>query len=121
VRPRHLTLAHLYRHDYILTTPTGRNVTLNVCRSLSIDFWELKDIKEENVAAVVRRDHADFSMGYLNTTLQIRDDSPMLIYEDGSKCPKTDSMRGSTIIRFVCDSSASSPGSCLTYSHYCAF
>ncbi|KIY46838.1 hypothetical protein FISHEDRAFT_23389, partial [Fistulina hepatica ATCC 64428] len=51
------------KKDYIIKSPGGRDIVLNVCRSLSTEMWGLKVDREDQVGAMVRRDHGDFSIG----------------------------------------------------------
>lgn len=58
----------------------------------------------------MREDRSDFSIGRVNTTLQIRDGHPLLLLTGGSKCPGGGDLRASTAIRFICDRSVFSAG-----------
>jgi cation-dependent mannose-6-phosphate receptor len=74
-----------------------------VCKSLVADVWNPRVDRKSDIAGRVRGEHGDFALGYVNTTLAVRDGMPVLVYEGGSKCPKTDFMYGSAVIRFICD------------------
>jgi hypothetical protein len=91
------------RTDYELKLPNGRIAALNVCKSLVADVWNPRVDRKSDIAGRVRGEHGDFALGYVNTTLAVRDGMPVLVYEGGSKCPKTDFMFGSAVIRFICD------------------
>lgn len=58
----------------------------------------------------MREDRKDFSIGRVNTTLQMRDGHPLLLLTGGSKCPGGGDLRASTAIRFICDRSVFSAG-----------
>ncbi|KAJ7052892.1 hypothetical protein C8F01DRAFT_1375682 [Mycena amicta] len=105
--------------DYTLKTPGGgreRELILNACKAVSHETWGLKmdDVPDPaTVAGFVRREHGDFSIGTLNTTLTFsaRSGYPHLTFSSGSKCvdadgKKVDSLRASTEIEFVCDPAA---------------
>ncbi|KAI0962279.1 hypothetical protein AcW1_001136 [Taiwanofungus camphoratus] len=96
--------------DYKFTSPSGQDFVVNVCRPVASDTWALKVDKPEDVAGFTRHERGDFSIGNVNTTLTIRNDHPVLIMTDGSRCPKADSMTASTAIRFVCDTSVFGAG-----------
>jgi hypothetical protein len=100
----------LRRKDYEFKLPNGLNASLNVCRSLADDVWKPRVDHPEDIAGRVRRAHGDFSLGYKNTSFAVRDGMPVLVYQDGTNCPKTDYMQGSAVIRFTCDKDVSGAG-----------
>ena len=55
------------RQDYIITTHT-RNITLNLCRSVTTEPWNIGDEDPKKVGAFTRAAHGDISMGYVPTT-----------------------------------------------------
>ncbi|KAF7300411.1 PLCXc domain-containing protein [Mycena chlorophos] len=97
--------------DYSVTTPGGHELTLSACKAVTKETWGLDDPK--TVGGFVRKEHGDFSLGTLNTTLSFssRAGYPHLTYAGGSKCVdsngnKLDYLRGATEIEFVCDPAA---------------
>lgn len=95
--------------DYQFTSPGGHSFTLNVCKSVSHDTWNLQVPHPENVGGFIRRDRGDFSIGEANTTLQMKTGHPLLLLEGGSVCPKSE-LQASTAIQFVCDTSVFAAG-----------
>ena len=112
---------------------TGRNITLNVCRSIVTDLWNPQVDRPQDVGGFYRGAHGDVSIGYVglfqteietrnlnfgdrkvNTTLQVRDGHPVLVMVDGSSCPQSDNIKASTAIRFSCDPKATE-GKCTQY------
>ncbi|CAK9785766.1 mannose 6-phosphate receptor domain-containing protein [Cutaneotrichosporon oleaginosum] len=76
---------------------------LNVCRGVVSEPWNVEDAP--NVGGFINgRGHGDFSLGEFTTNLTVSPTThePMLIYENGSKCPGNENERASTVIRFVC-------------------
>ncbi|KAI9057072.1 hypothetical protein FKP32DRAFT_1584706 [Trametes sanguinea] len=94
------------KKDYEFKSPGGKDYVLNVCKSVSQEVWAPKVDKPEDVAAFTRRAHGDFSLGDVNTTVLVRDGSPVITLTDGTRCSDEGSQVGSTVIRFICDSSA---------------
>ena len=50
----------IHRKDYIVTTTTGRNFSLNVCTHTQSDTWALDE--PEKVAGFFRSKHSDVSV-----------------------------------------------------------
>ncbi|KAJ6467562.1 hypothetical protein C8R47DRAFT_1024947, partial [Mycena vitilis] len=99
--------------DYTLKTAGGHELVLSACKSVSHETWGLKVQDPALVGGFVRRDHGDFSIGQVNTTLSFsgRAGHPHLTLASGSKCldsnGKTiEALHGSTEIEFICDPSA---------------
>ncbi|KAH7923801.1 mannose 6-phosphate receptor domain-containing protein [Leucogyrophana mollusca] len=98
------------KRDYQFTTDSGRTFTLNVCRGVASETWNLD---ESDVAGFVRRDHGDFSIGQVNTTLTMTANAPTLLLSNGSPCPDSSSdspARAGAVIRFICDTSVYGAG-----------
>ncbi|EED79691.1 predicted protein [Postia placenta Mad-698-R] len=91
--------------DYEFKSPDGKDFVLNVCKPVNHDVWAPKVDNPENVAGFTRHDRGDFSIGETNTTLTVQNGYPMLVMTNGSPCPGAESTRGSTAIRFICDTS----------------
>ncbi|KAH8111868.1 mannose 6-phosphate receptor domain-containing protein [Phellopilus nigrolimitatus] len=91
--------------DYVFTSHTGRNFTLNVCRSVVSDLWNPRVDRPQDVGGFTRGARGDISIGQANSTLHVRDRHPVLLLMGGSSCPQSDSMKASTAIRFICDDS----------------
>ncbi|TDL26346.1 mannose 6-phosphate receptor domain-containing protein [Rickenella mellea] len=98
------------KKDYTFKSPSGREFVLNVCQSVSHETWNLKVDKPEDVAGFTRGERGDLSIGDVNTTVLVRDGSPVLLLADGSPCPKSSSMKASSAIRFICDTAVSGNG-----------
>ncbi|KIJ13803.1 hypothetical protein PAXINDRAFT_170120 [Paxillus involutus ATCC 200175] len=98
--------------DYQFQTDGGHTFYLNVCRGVTTDPWNTGvDEKEGNIAGLVRRDHGDFAIGLVNTTLEAKEGGLMLRQSNGSPCTGLDSgLRGSSTIRFICDTSVYAAG-----------
>jgi len=94
--------------DYSFTTFEGREYYINVCKNVQTETWALEG--SDDVGGFTRKDRGDFSIGKVNTTLDVRDGHPLLIMKDGSKCIGGGDLRASTAIRFICDPSVSSTG-----------
>ncbi|KAF7290225.1 PLCXc domain-containing protein [Mycena indigotica] len=102
--------------DYSLKTPGGQELVINACGAVAHETWGLKkdDVDDPaKVAGFTRREHGDFSLGQVNTTLTFgaRSGYPHLVFTDGSRCldsdgKKVDNLRGSAEIEFVCDPAA---------------
>lgn len=58
-------LERCYSTDYTFTSHSGRNFTLNVCRSVVSEMWNPKVDHLENVGGFVRGAHGDISIGYV--------------------------------------------------------
>lgn len=130
------------RNDFEVMTEVGaRNITMNVCGPVLGETWHLDD--HDNVAGYFRGPHSDLSIGYayvslssiqgvcsyvgcmnskVNTTVSVVHGHPILIYSEGSECPKTgesesesgstgSGIKRSTLVRFICDRSVFSRGS----------
>jgi cation-dependent mannose-6-phosphate receptor len=76
---------------------------MNVCRPLAQEIWNAKGPKPDEAAVVTRQEHGDFSFGARNDTLLLSGNDPLLVYQDGSPCPKDDKSYATTIVRFICD------------------
>ncbi|KAG2144708.1 uncharacterized protein EDB93DRAFT_1152848 [Suillus bovinus] len=87
--------------DYEFKTPGGHSFYLNVCRRFPNNV---------DIAGLVRKDHHDFAVGLVNTTLEMRDTGLMLHLSNGSPCPGEDNLYGSSSIRFLCDASVYGAG-----------
>ncbi|KAI0361132.1 hypothetical protein OH77DRAFT_1390872 [Trametes cingulata] len=94
------------KKDYEFKSPGGKDYVLNVCKPVSEEAWAPKVDKPGDVAAFTRRAHGDFSLGDVNTTVFVRDGHPVITYTDGTRCSDAGDQTGSTVIRFICDSSA---------------
>ncbi|KAI5115663.1 hypothetical protein M0805_004101 [Coniferiporia weirii] len=91
--------------DYVFKSFTGRNFTLNVCRSVTSDPWNPEVERPQDIGGFTRGAHGDVSIGQANTTLHVRDGHPVLLLMGGSSCPQSENMKASTVIRFICDTS----------------
>ncbi|EJC98619.1 mannose 6-phosphate receptor domain-containing protein [Fomitiporia mediterranea MF3/22] len=91
--------------DYIFESHSGRNFTLNVCRSVVSDPWNPRVDSPQDIGGFVRAAHGDFSIGQANTTLVVQDMHPVLYMMGGSSCPQAEGMKASTAIQFICDTS----------------
>ncbi|KAH9949400.1 mannose-6-phosphate receptor binding domain-containing protein [Amylocystis lapponica] len=96
--------------DYEFTSPSGDAFVVNVCKPVSSDTWAIKVDRPQDVAGFTRRPRGDFSLGYTNTTVHVRDGQPMLIMTGGSLCPLANETAASTVIRFICDTSVFGTG-----------
>ncbi|KAI8981215.1 hypothetical protein BD414DRAFT_419943 [Trametes punicea] len=94
------------KKDYEFKSPGGKEYVLNVCKPVSQEVWAPKVDKPEDVAAFTRRAHGDFSLGDVNTTIVVRDGSPVITMTEGTRCFSEGDQTGSTVVRFICDSSA---------------
>ncbi|KAG8906420.1 hypothetical protein FRB99_006922 [Tulasnella sp. 403] len=99
------------KKDFVFSSHTGRKFTLNVCRNVVSETWNLKDVKDDTVGGFFRGEHSDMSIGSFNTNLTVVNNQPYLYMTDGSYCPGSTQFRASTAIRFICDSGALSDGS----------
>ena len=110
--------------DYTFKSPSGREFVLNVCKAISTETWKPKVDDPDKIAGFVMGAHSHISLGcvvtsiqaspcfnsaygtihrYVNTTVLVRDHSPVLAMQDGSPCPQASDQRASSVIRFVCD------------------
>ncbi|KAJ3544610.1 hypothetical protein NMY22_g2724 [Coprinellus aureogranulatus] len=102
--------------DYHVTGTDDDLFPINMCQGVRTETYGIKDgaIKDEEVAAFIRRDHGDFVLGKVNTTLGIYDGRPRLVLSEGSKCKSSNGdaldIRASTIVDFVCDPGVFGPG-----------
>lgn len=96
--------------DYEFTTPGKQNVTLNVCKPVASEGWNLKDVNKDRVGGFVRKDRMDFCLGESNSTITLAPDSTesktvlQIAMTQGSRCGE-DGIRASSLIRFVCSDS----------------
>ncbi|KAF8604915.1 mannose 6-phosphate receptor domain-containing protein [Ceratobasidium sp. AG-I] len=98
--------------DYKFKSQGGREFTLNVCQGIKSELWNPIEVeKPKDIGGFVRAGHGDFSIGAYNTTVWIAQKHPLLVYENGSKCPSATSLRASTVIRFICDPAVFAVGS----------
>ncbi|KAG8712176.1 hypothetical protein FRC08_014936 [Ceratobasidium sp. 394] len=98
--------------DYTYTSETGRKFSLNVCQGVKSELWNPQHVdKQDQVGGFVRAGHGDFSIGAYNTTVQVKQKHPLLIYENGSTCPTATGLKASTAIRFICDQAVFAAGS----------
>ncbi|KAG8791302.1 hypothetical protein FRC12_009627 [Ceratobasidium sp. 428] len=98
--------------DYTFTSESGRKFSLNICQGVKSELWNPQHVdKQDQVGGFVRAAHGDFSIGAYNTTVQIKQKHPLLIYENGSTCPSATSLKASTVIRFICDQAVFATGS----------
>ncbi|KIJ66586.1 hypothetical protein HYDPIDRAFT_109650 [Hydnomerulius pinastri MD-312] len=97
--------------DYEFPIGSGHTFYLNVCRGVTTDPWNT-DVPEGDgdLAGLVRRDHGDFAIGIVNTSLEMREGGLMLRQSNGSPCTGMDDIRGSSSIRFICDTSVYAAG-----------
>jgi len=63
----------LSRKDYEVVTQKGRKLFLNVCQSVKTETFGLKDdtIAPSEIGAFIRRDHGDFSIGWVNVSFHL--------------------------------------------------
>lgn len=98
------------KKDYVITSSSGTKFTLNVCEAVHSELWNPKDVKAETVGGYFRGEHGDFSIGSYATNVTVVNDEPYIFMQDGSLCPGSTNLRGSTAIRFICDASVFSEG-----------
>ncbi|KAG9309117.1 mannose-6-phosphate receptor binding domain-containing protein [Chiua virens] len=97
--------------DYEFQTDGGHTVYLNICGRVRTEPWNTGlDVSQVDVAGLVRRDHGDFAIGLVNTTLEVKGGGLLLRQSQGSSCPGMDDERGSSTILFICDTSVYSAG-----------
>ncbi|KAH7914533.1 mannose-6-phosphate receptor binding domain-containing protein [Hygrophoropsis aurantiaca] len=109
--------------DYQFQTDSGHDFFLNVCKPVVSDNWNLREGTAGDVAGFVRKDHGDFSIGQVNTTLTMHSNALTLSLTNGSPCSASSFARtanspsanprvtraadapmyGSSFIRFICD------------------
>lgn len=58
--------AVLSSKDYEFKTLGGHDAVLNVCRAVQHETWGLKTEDPSEVAGFIRKDHGDFSIGYVS-------------------------------------------------------
>ncbi|KAG2141079.1 mannose-6-phosphate receptor binding domain-containing protein [Suillus clintonianus] len=104
--------------DYEFKTPGGHSFYLNVCRRMTTDPWSMGVPDNVDVAGIVRKDHHDFAVGLVNTTLEMREKGLMLHLSNGSPCPEEDNIYGSSSIRFLCDASVYGAGKPVVISQF---
>ncbi|KAG6873074.1 hypothetical protein C0995_003382 [Termitomyces sp. Mi166 len=86
---------------------------MNVCKRPLKETFGLKDVDDLTVAGFVRRDHGDFSIGAINTTLSMYGSNVRMMLTGGSWCTfksGASGLRASTIVDFVCDTSVFGAG-----------
>ncbi|CED83516.1 Cation-independent mannose-6-phosphate receptor CI-MPR [Phaffia rhodozyma] len=89
--------------DYNLTTSSGTNFLLNVCRPLVAELWRVFD--PDNTMAVIRTSQGDRSIGALNRNFTLAPTlppTPLLTLTSGAPCPSAPDTLISTLIHFVC-------------------
>jgi len=97
--------------DYEIQTDGGHAVYLNLCGGIHTESWHTGiDESHVDIAGVVRRDHGDFAIGLVNTTLEVKDGGVLLRQSEGSKCDSVENERGSSTILFICDTSVYAAG-----------
>ncbi|KAG6813701.1 hypothetical protein H0H92_008108 [Tricholoma furcatifolium] len=99
--------------DYEFRTLGDHLFVLNVCRRPVKETFGLRDVDDANIAGFVRRDHGDFSIGAVNTTLSVYDNNLRLTLSGGSQCKLKSGnteIRASTIVDFVCDTAVFETG-----------
>ncbi|KAL1410371.1 hypothetical protein Q8F55_004379 [Vanrija albida] len=99
--------------DYTADAGDDKNTyKLNVCRGVVTELWNVDE--QDKVGGVIQRpssgdagERSDFSLGQVSTniTLSPATKEPVLLLENGSKCPGNENERASTAIRFVCSQS----------------
>ncbi|KAI0685073.1 hypothetical protein BC835DRAFT_1291123 [Cytidiella melzeri] len=92
--------------DYKFKSADGHEYSINVCQPVTGETWALNVHEPDRVGGYTRHEHGDFSLGYANTTLAIRDGSPTLTMMKGSPCPTHQHMHAATTVHFKCDTSA---------------
>jgi len=96
------------KKDYSFKSFSGREFYINVCESVRTETWRLDD--PDRIGGFLREERGDFSIGQVNTTVEIRDGHPLLILTGGSTCFGGVDIKASTAIRFICDRSVFSAG-----------
>ncbi|KAG6328058.1 hypothetical protein ID866_11030, partial [Astraeus odoratus] len=97
--------------DYEFDIDGGRKLYVNVCRGVTTDPWNTGVPESDgDIAGLVRRDHGDFVIGMVNTTLEMVGGGLVIRQSNGSPCKSMDSARGSSSIRFICDTSVYGAG-----------
>ncbi|KAJ8584103.1 mannose 6-phosphate receptor domain-containing protein [Rhizopogon salebrosus TDB-379] len=104
--------------DYEFKTPGGHSFYLNVCRRVTTEPWSPGVPDGADIAGLVRKDHHDFAIGMVNTTLEMRDTGLMLHLSNGSPCPEGDNLYGSSAIMFLCDKSVYGSGNPVVISQW---
>ena len=49
--------------DYVFKSPSGRNFTLNVCKSVTSELWNPNVDRPQDIGGFTRGDHGDISIG----------------------------------------------------------
>lgn len=99
--------------DYEFRTREDHLFVLNICRGPVRETFGMNDVDNPDIGGFVRRDHGDFSIGALNTTVTVQDSRPRITMANGSRCRSkmgNNQLRASTVIEFICDSSVSGNG-----------
>ncbi|CAL1694206.1 unnamed protein product [Somion occarium] len=96
--------------DYTFKSLGGQPYRINVCAPVVSEIWAPKVDKPEEIAAVTRRQHGDFSIGAVNTTLTVIGGHPMLLLTGGNLCLDGSDLRASTAVRFICDTAVFGAG-----------
>ncbi|KAG2107006.1 mannose-6-phosphate receptor binding domain-containing protein [Suillus discolor] len=104
--------------DYEFKTLGGHSFYLNVCRRVTTEPWSTGVPSNVDIAGLVRKDHHDFAVGLVNTTLEMRDTELMLHLSNGSPCPGEDNLYGSSFIIFLCDPSVYGAGKPVVISQF---
>ncbi|KAG1742620.1 mannose-6-phosphate receptor binding domain-containing protein [Suillus paluster] len=104
--------------DYDFETSGGHHFYLNVCRPVSTEPWSPDVPDNVDIAGLVRKDHHDFAIGLVNTTLEMRGTGLMLHLSNGSPCPGKDNLYGSSSVRFLCDTSVYGAGKPVVISQF---
>ncbi|PSS29738.1 hypothetical protein PHLCEN_2v2886 [Hermanssonia centrifuga] len=98
------------KKDYVFRSPEGQEYMINVCSPVTTETWAMKVDDPDNVGGFTRGEHGDFSLGYSNTTLTVRDGHPAITMSNGSPCPTHVHMHAATTIQFKCDTSVFGAG-----------
>lgn len=104
--------------DYEFKTPGGHSFYLNVCRPVTTEPWSTGVPDNVDIAGLVRKDHHDFAVGLVNTTLEMTDPGLTLRLSNGSPCPGEDNLYGSSSIIFLCDTSVYGSGKPVVMSQF---
>jgi len=95
------------KSDFVALTEIGdRNITMNVCGPVVGETWKIEEPNQ--VAGYFRGPHSDISVGKVNTAVSVIHGHPVLIFSNGSECPRpsdsaSSGIRRSTLVRFICD------------------
>lgn len=85
---------------------------------MATDPWSAGVPDNVDIAGLVRKDHHDFAVGLVNTTLEMRGTELMLHLSNGSPCPGENNLYGSSSIRFLCDPSVYGAGKPMVISQF---